>query len=112
MHSCLVTVLRFNGNPVIDGSLQPLLAPEVPSECLCGHSMAQTRPILLIDRKIAPSVRPLASFHSSIADFTQAGIGTLRMCPAFPIMRARWKLADIGPKQTTVGDCGSEFDAR
>jgi hypothetical protein len=29
-------------------------------------------------------VMPLASFHSSIAAFTHVGIGTVRMCPAFP----------------------------
>jgi len=50
--------------------------------------LPQTRPVLLIDRKIAPSVMPLASFHSSIAAFTHAGIGTVRMCPAFPIRSA------------------------
>ena len=48
----------------------------------------QTRPALLIERKITPSVMPLASFHTSIAAFTHAGIGTVRMCPAFPIKSA------------------------
>ena len=50
--------------------------------------LPQTRPVLLIDRKIAASVMPQASFHSSIAAFTHAGIGTVPMCPAFPIMSA------------------------
>ena len=44
----------------------------------------QTRPVLLIDRKSAPSVMQPASFHSSIATFTHDGIGTVRMCPALP----------------------------
>src|SRR5262249_5732045 len=41
-------------------------------------------PVLLIDRKSAPSVVRPASFHSSIATFTHDGIGTVRMCPALP----------------------------
>lgn len=44
----------------------------------------QTRPALLVDRKIPPSVIQPASFHSSIAAFTHDGIGTVRMCPALP----------------------------
>jgi len=46
--------------------------------------LLQTRPGLLIDRKRAPSVMPPASFHVSMAPFTQAGIGKVRTCPALP----------------------------
>jgi hypothetical protein len=68
-------------------------APLAASRTTCHSTFAvipfpQTRPPPLIDPKIAPSVLPLASFHSSIAAFTRAGIGTVRMCPAFPIMSA------------------------
>jgi hypothetical protein len=34
-------VLRLNANPVIDGSLQPLLAAEVPFGSLDGHVTEQ-----------------------------------------------------------------------
>ena len=44
----------------------------------------QTRPALLIARKTGPRVSPAATVHWSIAVFTQAGIGTVRMWPAFP----------------------------
>jgi hypothetical protein len=43
---------------------------------------------LLIEREITPSVMPLASIHTSIAAFTHAEIGTVRICPAFPIKSA------------------------
>ena len=43
-----------------------------------------TRPVLLMDRNSAPSARPAAFFHSSIAAFTHAGIGPVRICPALP----------------------------
>jgi hypothetical protein len=43
----------------------------------------QILPALLMGRKIRPSLIPLASVQLSIASFTQTGIGTVRMCPAF-----------------------------
>ena len=46
--------------------------------------LPQIRPLLLIDRKSAPSVMAAAPFHASTASFTHAGIGMVRMCPALP----------------------------
>src|SRR6185312_13966031 len=44
----------------------------------------QIRPDLLIALKRQPSLIPLASVQRSSASFAQSGIGTVRMCPAFP----------------------------
>jgi len=48
----------------------------------------QTWPALLIARKTRPCVRPAACVQSSTAAFTQAGIGTVRMCPPLPTRSA------------------------
>lgn len=50
--------------------------------------LADDLPALLIDRKSAPSVTPLAFFHASTAALTHVGMGTVRMCPALPARSA------------------------
>ena len=44
----------------------------------------QIVPDLLIALKRRPSLIPLASVQRSTASFAQRGIGTVRICPAFP----------------------------
>lgn len=58
-----------------------LTAPKAPSEpfrCL------KRRPLLLIDRKSAPSVMALTCFHAPMDSFTHPGTGAVRMCLALP----------------------------
>ncbi len=51
---------------------------------LRSHSLAPDLPRVVIALKRQPSLIPLASVQRSSACFTQGGIGTVRMRPAFP----------------------------
>jgi len=48
----------------------------------------QTLPALLIDRNTHPLSIPAVTVQLSTATFSQFGIGTVRMCPPFPIKSA------------------------
>jgi hypothetical protein len=51
----------------------------IPQVTLGVIPSPQILPALLIDRKIRPSVIPLAKVQPLIASLTQTGIGTVRM---------------------------------
>ena len=82
-------------------------SPDDVPEYRRRHAVALDPTVLLIARKTAPCVMPVAVVHASIDALTQAGTGTVRMRPPLPTRSAMTlslsELEALGAQ--VVGDC-------